>query len=143
MPLNRPPLALGRGPRGVQDARRWVAELCTEIGRPELVECAELGVSELVTNALLHGEPPITVRVRGTAEHPRVEVRDGSGEPPILPTEPLDRPETDDLLLTFGRGLAHRGPRAPAPGARRSRTTARSSGSRRRPSSPTARASRA
>jgi anti-sigma regulatory factor (Ser/Thr protein kinase) len=106
VPLNRPPLALGQGARGVQDARRWVAELCTEIGRPELVECAQLGVSELVTNALLHGEPPITVRVRGTAEHPRVEVRDSSVEAPILPSDPLDKPETDDLLLTFGRGLS-------------------------------------
>jgi hypothetical protein len=90
----------------VQDARRWVAGLCTDIGRPELSECAQLGVSELVTNALLHGEPPITVRMRGTAEHPRVEVRDSSVEAPILPDEPLDRPETDGLLLTFGRGLS-------------------------------------
>jgi anti-sigma regulatory factor (Ser/Thr protein kinase) len=106
VPLNRPPLALGQGARGVQDARRWVAGLCAEIGRPELVECAQLGVSELVTNALLHGEPPITVRVRGTAEHPRVEVRDSSLEAPILPSDPLDQPETDDLLLTFGRGLS-------------------------------------
>ena len=106
MPLNRPPLALGRSARGVQDARRWVAGLCTEIGRPELSECAQLGVSELVTNALLHGEPPMTVRMRGTAEHPRVEVRDSSVEAPILPSEPLDRPETDGLLLTFGRGLS-------------------------------------
>jgi anti-sigma regulatory factor (Ser/Thr protein kinase) len=106
VPLNRPPLVLGRGARGVQVARRWVAELCEEIGRPELTECAQLGVSELVTNALLHGEPPISVRLRGTAEHPRVEVRDSSVEPPILPHQPLDRPETDDLLLTFGRGLS-------------------------------------
>jgi anti-sigma regulatory factor (Ser/Thr protein kinase) len=106
VPLNRPPLALGRGARGVQDARRWVGDLCTEIGRPELSECAQLGVSELVTNALLHGEPPITVRMRGTAEHPRVEVRDSSVEAPILPTAPLDKPETDGLLLTFGRGLS-------------------------------------
>jgi anti-sigma regulatory factor (Ser/Thr protein kinase) len=90
----------------VQDARRWVAGLCEEIGRPELAECAQLGVSELVTNALLHGEPPITVRMRGTVEHPRVEVRDSSVEAPILPSQPLDRPETDDLLLTFGRGLS-------------------------------------
>ena len=66
--------------------RRWVVRTCTEIGRAELAECAELGVSELVTNALLHGEPPITVRVRGTVEHPRVEVRDSSVEAPILPT---------------------------------------------------------
>ena len=106
MPLNRPPLALGGGARGVQDARRWVDGLCTEIGKPELAECAQLGVSELVTNALLHGEPPITVRMRGTVEHPRVEVRDSSVEAPILPSQPLGRPETDGLLLTFGRGLS-------------------------------------
>jgi anti-sigma regulatory factor (Ser/Thr protein kinase) len=106
VPLNRPPLVLGQGARGVQDARRWVGDLCDEIGRPELSECAQLGVSELVTNALLHGEPPISVRVRGTTEHPRVEVRDSSVEAPILPHQPLDRPETDELLLTFGRGLS-------------------------------------
>ena len=48
--------------------------------------------------------PPIKVRVRGTWEHPRVEVIDGSTEPPILPgSEPLG--DDDDLLLTFGRGL--------------------------------------
>ena len=104
MPLNRPALSLGTGPRGVQAARRWVVETCTDIGRTELVECAELGVSELVTNALLHGEPPIHVRVRGTREHPRVEVRDGSTERPALPVTPPD--DDDELLLTFGRGLS-------------------------------------
>lgn len=105
MPLNRPALSLGAGPRGVQDARRWVVETCADIGRADLGECAELGVSELVTNALLHGRAPIQVRVRGTEEHPRVEVRDGSTVSPALPTlgEPDDE---DDLLLTFGRGLS-------------------------------------
>ena len=105
MPLNRPALALGTGPRGVQDARRWVVETCVDLGRVDLIECAELGVSELVTNALLHGAAPIQVRVRGTREHPRVEVRDGSTTPPTLPSvaEPVDE---DDLLLTFGRGLS-------------------------------------
>ena len=102
MPLNRPALSLGSGPRGVQDARRWVVETCHDIGRDDLVECAELGVSELVTNALLHAAPPLTVRVRGTVQHPRVEVHDGSPEAPRMPTEDLD---DDDLLLTFGRGL--------------------------------------
>jgi len=34
-----------------------------------------------------------------------VEVRDSSVEAPILPSDPLEKPETDDLLLTFGRGL--------------------------------------
>ena len=103
MPLNRPALSLGSGPRGEQDARRWVVAVCHDIGRDDLVECAELGTSELVTNALLHAEPPLSVRVRGTREHPRIEVRDGSIEPPLMPTaDSLD----DELLLTFGRGLS-------------------------------------
>ncbi|WP_244930234.1 ATP-binding protein [Nocardioides sp. W7] len=88
----------------MQDARRWVVDTCHDIGRSELAECAELGVSELVTNALLHAAPPIQVRVRGTREHPRVEVRDGSRDRPMLPT--TDQDEDNDLLLTFGRGLS-------------------------------------
>jgi anti-sigma regulatory factor (Ser/Thr protein kinase) len=103
LPLNRPALSLGSGPRGVQDARRWVVSTCRDIGRDDRAECAELGVSELVTNALLHGAPPLTVRVRGTREHPRVEVRDGSLELPHLPSADA---ADDELLLTFGRGLS-------------------------------------
>ncbi|GAB2450928.1 hypothetical protein GCM10027062_35000 [Nocardioides hungaricus] len=81
-----------------------MVDTCHDIARHDLVECAELGVSELVTNALLHATPPLTVRVRGTREHPRVEVHDGSTELPVLPgTQPG---EEDDLLLTFGRGLS-------------------------------------
>ena len=105
MPLSRPALSLGPGPRGVQSARRWVVDTCHDIGRSDLVECAELGVSELVTNALLHAATPISVRVRGTREHPRVEVRDASPEPPLLPASKLDDGD-DDLLVTFGRGLS-------------------------------------
>ena len=104
MPLDRPALSLGSGPRGVQDARRWVSATFADIGRTDLSECAELGVSELVTNALLHGVPPIYVAVRGTREHPRVEVRDRSADKPILP-DPIDHDDLDAALLTFGRGL--------------------------------------
>ena len=78
MPLNRPALALDPDPRSVQEARRWVVSTCRELGRDDLVESAELAISELVTNALLHAEHPITVRVAGTVDHPRVEVSDGS-----------------------------------------------------------------
>lgn len=95
-------LTLGADPRSVQEARRWVAAACQEMGRTDLLECAELGVSELVTNALLHADDPITVRVRGTTDHPRVEVSDGSREPPVVPAQPRE----DDLLSTFGRGLS-------------------------------------
>ena len=104
MPLNRPALSLGSGPRGVQDARRWVAAAFTDMKRIDLAECAELGVSELVTNALLHAIPPIHVAVRGTREHPRVEVRDASADRPVLP-DPIDHDDPEAMLQTFGRGL--------------------------------------
>ena len=87
------------GPRSVGIARRWVADVCTNIGRADLVDCARLGVSELVTNALLHGAPPITVAVRGTVDHPRIEVSDGSPRPPA---SPVDR----GGMSTTGRGLS-------------------------------------
>lgn len=87
------------GPRSVGLVRRWVADACIDIGRSDLVDCARLGVSELVTNALLHGAPPITVAVRGTVEHPRIEVSDGSPRPPASPVE-------RGGLATTGRGLS-------------------------------------
>lgn len=110
VPLNRPALTVAPGPGSVQQARRWVVNTIREIGRPELAESTELGVSELVTNALLHAEPPIEVRVRGTRLHPRVEVRDGSAEPPEMPSAgraAADPAELDGqlLMVTFGRGL--------------------------------------
>jgi two-component sensor histidine kinase len=80
-----------------------VGGVCHDIDRDDVVECAELGTSELVTNALLHATPPLSVRVRGTREHPRVEVHDGSAQVPLMP-RPEPR-EEDDILLTFGRGL--------------------------------------
>jgi anti-sigma regulatory factor (Ser/Thr protein kinase) len=104
MPLNRPAQALTPGPRGVSDARRWVTLILNEIGRPELVEAACISVSEVITNALLHAEQPVNVRLRGTREHPRIEVRDGSSTPPALPD--LENGPEDDILLTFGRGLS-------------------------------------
>ena len=106
MPLSRPALSLGPGPRGVQQARRWVVAVCRDIGRSDLTECAELGVSELVTNALLHARAPVLVRVRGTRDHPRVEVRDSTIEPPQLPGPESESGTEEDLLPTFGRGLA-------------------------------------
>lgn len=103
MPLSSE-LTLASSPRAAADARRWVGDICQRLERPELVECAELGVSELVANAIIHATGPFKVRVRGTASHPRIEVLDGSNSPPV---PPLAVPGDDDLdlLLTFGRGL--------------------------------------
>lgn len=102
MPLNLPPLLLEADPTSVRKARAWVREVLTRLDRDDIVGPAELGVSELVTNAILHGRPPITVRVRGTRAHPRVEVRDASERPPAVNIEMSDE---EHLLSTFGRGL--------------------------------------
>ena len=97
-------LTLASSPRAAADARGWVGDICRRLERDDLVECAELGVSELVANAIIHATGPFKVRVRGTASHPRIEVLDGSTSPPV---PPLAVPGDDDLdlLLTFGRGL--------------------------------------
>ncbi|CAN5531067.1 hypothetical protein BH10ACT10_BH10ACT10_05640 [soil metagenome] len=88
-------------PRSVRTARAWIVGELAAIGREDLSDAAELGVSELVTNAILHAAPPIVVRVGGTRNHPRVEVHDTSQIPPRVRSMSDD----DRLLATIGRGL--------------------------------------
>jgi anti-sigma regulatory factor (Ser/Thr protein kinase) len=88
-------------PRSVRDARAWVVDELRALGRPELVDAARLAVSELVTNAILHAEPPISIRLGGTPAHPRVEVHDHTVDAPSA----RDLPAQARLLATVGRGL--------------------------------------
>ena len=94
-------LELSPEPQSVRRARTWVVSELATLGRDDLADAAELGVSELVTNAILHADPPIVVRMGGTPTHPRVEVHDTS------PVPPKARSMTDGerLLATVGRGL--------------------------------------
>ena len=82
----------------VRDARVFVAEQIRGFGHEPLVPAAQLVVSELVTNALLHGGGSATVKV---CESPRggirIEVIDGSRRPPVV-SPPGERTLT-------GRGL--------------------------------------
>ncbi|WP_246160297.1 ATP-binding protein [Nocardioides humilatus] len=96
-------------------------QTCDRIGRQDLAECAELGISELVTNAVLHATPPVRVQLRGTAEHPRIEVSDGSVVAPqpgsvaggidldAFDLDAFDSGKAGDIDITdltgFGRGL--------------------------------------
>lgn len=85
-------------PSSVGAARRLVRE--TLPGTPELadlVEAAELVISEAVTNAVVHTGTTIDVRVQFTGHEARLEVRDGSAH---LPT-PRDYAATAGT----GRGL--------------------------------------
>lgn len=99
--LDLPPTA-----SSVRLARSWVTQILADIGRADLVDAAELGVSELVTNALIHSQPPLSIRLRGTHDHPRIEVLDGSPHPP-QPTSVTPTPDevSSINLTTFGRGL--------------------------------------
>ncbi|MET3962307.1 anti-sigma regulatory factor (Ser/Thr protein kinase) [Marmoricola sp. OAE513] len=106
MPWNKRTLALPASPPSVRLARDWVTGVLEEIGRPELADSARLAVSELVTNAILHADPPMTVHVRGTVDHPRIEVTDQSMVPPQQRHSSTDIDLDDDFSWsTVGRGL--------------------------------------
>jgi anti-sigma regulatory factor (Ser/Thr protein kinase) len=106
VPWNKRTLALPASPPSVRLARDWVTGVLREIGRDELAESARLAVSELVTNAILHADPPMTVHVRGTPEHPRIEVTDQSLVPPQRRHSDLLLDLDDDFSwTTMGRGL--------------------------------------
>ena len=100
--MTAPRLLLDPEPQSVRRARVFIGEELERLGRLDLVDAAELGVSELVTNAILHADPPITVRLRGSRRRPRVEVHDTSSRPPSVVADMTD---DDHILRTFGRGM--------------------------------------
>jgi anti-sigma regulatory factor (Ser/Thr protein kinase) len=106
VPWNKRTLALPTTPPSVRLAREWVTGVLEDIGRPELTDSARLAVSELVTNAILHAEPPMTVHVRGTVDHPRIEVTDQSLVPPQQRHSAVGVDADDEFSWsTVGRGL--------------------------------------
>ena len=78
-------------------ARDTAVRRAEELGRPELADDARIVVSELVTNAVLHGGGCTGVDVSLRNGGLRIEVRDGSRVPPLLV-----RPSEESLT---GRGL--------------------------------------
>jgi len=106
VPWNKRTLAVPASPPSVRLARDWVSGVLRELGHDDLADSARLAVSELVTNAILHAEPPMTVTVRGTPEHPRVEVTDQSLMPPQRRgSERLIDVDDERSWATMGRGL--------------------------------------
>jgi anti-sigma regulatory factor (Ser/Thr protein kinase) len=85
-------------PRAVADARGFVAGALRSRGTDEaVVQRAVLLTSELVTNAVLYGRPPIRLRLRHTARHAIIEVYDGTA---VLPRRLRPTPEDE-----HGRGI--------------------------------------
>ncbi|MDT7544646.1 MAG: hypothetical protein QOE99_756, partial [Actinomycetota bacterium] len=56
-------LQLSDGPAAASVTRRAVTETLDQWGLSELTDDAVLAVSELVTNAILHADPPFVVRL--------------------------------------------------------------------------------
>ena len=84
-------------PRSAARAREFVAEALTVLNRRDLIDAAQLAVSELVTNSVLHANTDIQVAVLPTEAGARIEVCD---EHPGVPTA---RHYGD--YATTGRGL--------------------------------------
>jgi PAS domain S-box-containing protein len=94
----QPEVELDPDPRSAGLARRVVQHLLETSAMPDLVDEAELLVSEVVTNAVLHAATPIRLRCKVQRGVLCVEVHDRS---PVLP----GRRDYDDDAMT-GRGLA-------------------------------------
>lgn len=98
MTVDIEPLALDPVGEAVGRARRYVRSSLIEMELEPLVDSATLGVSELVTNAVLHGRTAFTVSIRSYGEgRVRIEVSDLSGAVP--------RQRHFDSMATTGRGL--------------------------------------
>ncbi|MCU1498988.1 MAG: hypothetical protein JWM47_2941 [Acidimicrobiales bacterium] len=67
----------------VRQARLIVKETLQRCGIAD-TDLAELATSELVSNAVRHGRPPVVLVVRCAGRMARVEVHDGSPELPQL-----------------------------------------------------------
>jgi serine phosphatase RsbU (regulator of sigma subunit)/anti-sigma regulatory factor (Ser/Thr protein kinase)/uncharacterized protein YigA (DUF484 family) len=75
-------LRLGSEPDAIPRARRFAVGALAD--QPQaLVDDAALVVTELLTNAVLHGRPPVTLRVRHLDDRVRVEVEDVGRQMPV------------------------------------------------------------
>ena len=91
-------LTIDVDPIQVREARNFFAKVAAHVEiEPEHVTDGQLALTELVTNAVRHAGPPITVRAYVLADALRVEVTDPNPAPPVI----VDA----DLTQTGGRGL--------------------------------------
>ena len=90
-------LALRAVPDAAPQARAALREVLRGTAFAGRLDDGELAISELVTNAVLHGREPITVRISVTQGCVRVEVHDGSAISPSF--------SMLDPTAVTGRGL--------------------------------------
>ena len=73
----------------IAPARHWARERLSESGIDDgRLDLLVLLVSELVTNAVAHADPPVVLRVHVDEERTRVEVTDGVRDVPVVRDPP-------------------------------------------------------
>src|SRR3954452_2713672 len=89
-------LVLAAEVEAVPQARRFAAQALVDepVG---VVDAAALIITELMTNAALHGRGPVTVRMRSIGSQVRLEVQDTGPGVPMIPAQSTD--------AMTGRGL--------------------------------------
>jgi anti-sigma regulatory factor (Ser/Thr protein kinase) len=88
------------GPHAPADARRATREALRRWELPALVDRVVLVVSELVTNSVRYGRPPLHLDLRRLRSCVRVDVHDTVPEEPVLQGRPAVEPDRES-----GRGL--------------------------------------
>ncbi|MFV5991885.1 ATP-binding SpoIIE family protein phosphatase [Streptomyces sp. NPDC056231] len=89
--------------QGVAQVRLFLRDLLSQWGRVRLQDTLELVTTEVVTNALIHADSEVELRLREYPDRIRVEVRDSDPHPPV-PTAIVADEETNQGAES-GRGL--------------------------------------
>jgi serine phosphatase RsbU (regulator of sigma subunit)/anti-sigma regulatory factor (Ser/Thr protein kinase) len=89
---------------GVAAARRFVRDCLVRWDAAEVTDALEVIASEAVTNALIHADSAVDVRMREYDDRVRLEVRDSDAHPP-LPSAMSVSDEAEQSSAEHGRGL--------------------------------------
>lgn len=89
---------------GVAQVRRALRSFLREWNRDAFLDDLELLASEVVTNALIHAQSDVDVRLREYPDRIRMEVRDSDPHPPV-PVVILNTDEDELRQAESGRGL--------------------------------------
>ena len=85
-------------PASVSRIRRFASAACRDVADGTVCDTVELLVSEVATNALVHGAGDVRVDVQTQGRAVRIEVSDDSPDPPV--------PREAGLDGESGRGMA-------------------------------------
>ncbi|WP_413802660.1 SpoIIE family protein phosphatase [Streptomyces iranensis] len=89
--------------QGVRETRRFMRDHLGSWGRDAMTDDLELMASEVVTNALIHADSDVELRLRDYPDHIRLEVRDSDVSPPVPSS--LSAAEEENAQAEHGRGL--------------------------------------